>query len=73
MSFQKFPTNIQTMFTGFSENGDILNDSQKIRFLSQKVQNPILTQIKALESGIKGAGGAVFTKFYPNWSNLSDG
>ena len=38
---------MQTMFTGFSENGDILNDLQKIRLLFQKVQNPILTQIKA--------------------------
>ena len=35
------------MFTGFSENGEILNYSQKIRFIFQKVQNPILTQIKA--------------------------
>ena len=38
---------MQTMFTGFSENGDILNESQKIRLIFQKVQNPILTQIKA--------------------------
>ena len=47
MSFDKFLTNTQTMFTGFSENGEILNDSQNIRLLSQKVQNPILIQIKA--------------------------
>ena len=38
---------MQTMFTGFYENGEILNDSQKIRLPFQKVQNPILTQIKA--------------------------
>ena len=31
VSFEKFLTNMQTMFTGFSENGDILNDSHKIR------------------------------------------
>ena len=38
---------MQKIFTGLSENGEILNDSQKIRLLFQKVQNPILTQIKA--------------------------
>ena len=47
MSFEKFLINMHTMFIGFSENGDIINDSQKIRLLLQKVQNPILTQIKA--------------------------
>ena len=30
MSFEKFLTNIKTIFTGFSENGDILNGSQKV-------------------------------------------
>ena len=91
---------------------------QKIRLLSQQVQNPILTQIKASlqisyyldqantvtydfiynslaaeasslgdhtplgvadintcgdkapDSGVKGAGGEIFTGFYPNWSKL---
>ena len=38
---------MQTMFTGFSGNEEILNYSQKIRLLFQKVNNPILTQIKA--------------------------
>ena len=47
VSFENFLTNMQTMFTGFSENGEILNDLQKIRLLFQKFQNPILTQIKA--------------------------
>ena len=37
---------MQTMFTGLSENGEILNESHKIRLLFKKVQNPILTQIK---------------------------
>ena len=103
------------MFTGFSKTGEILNDSQKIRRIFQRVQNPILTQIKASlqvsydldqantvtyefisnslvsevssigdhnpwgfadvknccekasEIGVKGAGGAIFTGFYPNW------
>ena len=47
MSFKKFLTNTQTVFTGLFENGEIFNDLQKIRLLLQKVQNPILTQIKA--------------------------
>ena len=111
---------MQTMFTGFSDNGEITNDSQNICLLFQKVQNPILTQIKASlrvsydldqantvtynfisdslaveatslgyhtpqgvadvntcgkkapESGVKGAGGAIFTWFYPNCSKLLD-
>ena len=46
MLFGKFLTNIQTVFTGFSENVDILNYLQNIRFLFQKFQNLILTQIK---------------------------
>ena len=28
---------------------------------------------KVPESGVKGAGGAIFTGFYPYWSKLSDG
>ena len=47
MSFGKFLTNMQTMYTGLSENGEIINDLQKIHLLFQKVQNPIMTQIKA--------------------------
>ena len=47
MPLKEFLKNMQTMFTGFSENGEILNDSQNIRLLFQNVQNPILTQIKA--------------------------
>ena len=35
------------MFTWFYDNVEILNHSQNIRLLFQKVQNPILTQIKA--------------------------
>ena len=37
---------MQTVSTGLYENGEILNDSQNIRLLFQKFQNPILTQIK---------------------------
>ena len=47
VSFKKSLTNMQKMFAGLSENGEILNDSQKIRLIFQKVKNPILTQIKA--------------------------
>ena len=47
MSFDKLLTNMQKMFTGFSDNGNILNDLQNIRLIFQKVQNPILTQIKS--------------------------
>ena len=28
---------------------------------------------KSPESGVKERGGAIFTGFYPNWSELSDG
>ena len=38
---------MQKIFTEFSDNGEILNDSQKIHLLLQKVKNPILTEIKA--------------------------
>ena len=31
MSFENFLTNMQRMFTGLSDNGEILNDSKKIR------------------------------------------
>ena len=37
---------MQTMFTVFSDNGEIPNDSHNIRLIFQKVQKPILTQIK---------------------------
>ena len=114
MPLEKFFTNMRTMFTGLSNNEEILNDLQKIRLLFQKVQNPILTQIKAslqvsydldqantvtydfiwnsqvaeaasirdhnprgvtdvntcgnksLKIGVKGVGGAILTRFYPN-------
>ena len=47
MPFEKFLMSMQTIFTGFYENGDILKNSHNIRLLFQKLQNPILTQIKA--------------------------
>ena len=47
ISFEQFLTNTQKTFTGLYENVEILNESQKIRLILQKVQNPILNQIKA--------------------------
>ena len=47
MSLKKFLTNMQNIFTGLSENGEILDDLQKIRLLFHKFQNLILTQIKS--------------------------
>ena len=46
MSFKKFLTNMQAMFTGFKDNSKILTDTQKIWLLFQKVQSPSLTQVK---------------------------
>jgi hypothetical protein len=46
MSFKKFLTNMQAMFTGFEDNGELLTDAQKIRLLFQKVHSPSLTQVK---------------------------
>ena len=46
MSFEKFLTNMQAMFTGFEDNDEILTNAQKIRLLLQKVQSPSLTQVK---------------------------
>jgi hypothetical protein len=46
MSFEKFLTNMQAMFTGFQDNNELLTDAQKIRLLFQKLQSPRLTQAK---------------------------
>jgi hypothetical protein len=46
MSFEKFLTNMQAMFTGFEDNDELLTDAQKIRLLFQKVQSPSLTKVK---------------------------
>jgi hypothetical protein len=40
MSFDKFLTNMQSMFAGFADNEEILTEAQKIRLLSAKVQSP---------------------------------
>jgi hypothetical protein len=46
MSFKKFLTNMQAMFTGFEDKGKLLTDAQKIWLLFQKVQSPSLTPVK---------------------------
>jgi hypothetical protein len=46
MSFKKFLTNMQAIFTGYEDNDKILTDTQKIWLLCQKVQSPSLTQVK---------------------------
>ena len=38
MSFEKFLTNMQSMFTGFDDSGETLTNGQKIRLLFGKVQ-----------------------------------
>jgi hypothetical protein len=47
MSFDKFLTNMQKMFTGFEDNEEFLSDGQKVRLLFQKVQAPNLNQVKS--------------------------
>ena len=47
MSFEKFLTSMQAMFTGFEDNDEILTNAQKIRLLFQKVQNPSMNQVKS--------------------------
>ena len=46
MSFEKFLTNMQSMFTGFEENDEVLTKAHNIRLLFQKFQIPILIQVK---------------------------
>ena len=47
MSFDKFLTNMQSMFSGFEDNDEFQTDSQKIRLLFSKVQAPNLVQVKS--------------------------
>ena len=52
MSFKIFLTHMQTMFTGFSENGEILNDLQKIRLLFQKNSEPDYDPNQSITPGL---------------------
>ncbi len=47
MSFDKFLTNMQSVFAGFADNEEILTEAQKIRLLFAKVQSPNLALVKS--------------------------
>jgi hypothetical protein len=47
LSFEKFLTSMQAMFTGFQDNEEIMTDPMKIRLLFQKVQHPKLEVVKS--------------------------
>ena len=46
ISFEKFLNNMQSMFTGFEDNHEILTEAQKIRLLLQKFQRTSLSHLK---------------------------
>jgi hypothetical protein len=57
------------MFTGFEDNGEVLNDAQKIRLLFQKVQAPVLTQVKSalqVQHDLDAGGTSVTYNFIAN-------
>jgi hypothetical protein len=69
MSFDKFLTSMQSMFAGFEDNGEVLNDAQKIRLLFQKVQAPVLTQVKSalqVQHDLDAGGTSVTYNFIAN-------
>jgi hypothetical protein len=64
MSFEKFLTNMQVMFTGYKDNSEILTEEVQIRLLFEKVQCPILKNLKdlmVLQSNLDTAGGPTLT------------
>jgi len=69
MSFEKFLTSMQAMFTGFEDNEEVLTNSQKIRLLFQKVQCTNLTQVKSalkVQSDLDVGGTTVTYDFIAN-------
>jgi hypothetical protein len=69
MSFEKFLTSMQAMFTGFEDNDEVLTNAQKIRLLFQKVQSPSLTQVKSalkVQSDLDVGGSTVTYDFIAN-------
>ena len=69
MSFEKFLTSMQAMFTGFEDNEEVLTNAQKIRLLFQKVQSPSLTQVKSalkVQSDLDVEGNSVTYDFIAN-------
>jgi hypothetical protein len=69
VSFDKFLTSMQSMFTGFEDNCEVLNDAQKIRLLFQKVQAPVLSQVKSalqVQHDLDAGGTSVTYNFIAN-------
>lgn len=69
VSFEKFLTSMQAMFTGFEDNGEVLSNAQKIRLLFQKVQNPVLNNVRnalKVQSDLDVAGTQVTYDFIAN-------
>ena len=69
MSFEKFLTNMQAMFTGFEDNNEVLTNAQKVRLLFQKVQCSNLTQVKSalqVQSNLDVGGDTVTYDFIAN-------
>ena len=69
MSFEKFLTSMQAMFTGFEDNDEILTNAQKIRLLFQKVQATNLQQAKSalkVSSDLDVGGTTVTYDFIAN-------
>ena len=46
MYFENILTYMQSMFTGFGDNDELLTEAHKIQLLFQKVQIPRLIQVK---------------------------
>jgi hypothetical protein len=69
MSFEKFLTNMQSMFTGFDDSGETLTNGQKMRLLFEKVQ---ATNLQGAKSALQisfdqdVAGAAVTYDFIAN-------
>ena len=69
MSFEKFLTNMQAMFTGFFDNEEAHTEGQKIRALFEKVQSPGLQTVKGalkVQEGLDVAGTSVTYDFIAN-------
>jgi hypothetical protein len=69
MSFDKFLTSMQTMFTGFEDNDEFLSNAQKIRLLFQKVQAATLEVTKSalqVQSDLDQDGDTVTYDFIAN-------
>ena len=69
LSFEKFLTNMQAMFTGFEDNDEVLTEGQKIRLLFEKVQSTSLQTAKSalkVQEDLDIAGTSVTYDFIAN-------